>query len=203
MTIHQFGAGLKSKSDYDEFHAQVAGDLTQTTRAGAPTSAIINDVACKLKEAHGDYLFAHDIIWKVWAVWLMEQHDALDINEAIQQPPPLEVLRLTQPIDQPTRSIIEALRHVSSLSRDTIEGIRSPLDQIRGEFARVRNAQEALCRATGELARRFEALELVLATESRIQQQWENVIDSMEGFSGWRTQVRHQADIDHQETRRR
>ncbi|ORZ29906.1 hypothetical protein BCR44DRAFT_1504777 [Catenaria anguillulae PL171] len=203
LSIHMYGTSLKSKADFEAFHAQIAGGLTATTRGGAPTTSVINDIACRLKEAHSDYLFAHDIIWKVWAVWVMEEHDALDVNEAIQQPPPLEILQLTQPIKEPTRSIIEALRHVSSLSRDTIEGICSPLNHIRDEFARVRNAQEALCRATNELAHRFEALELVLATESRIQDHWENVIDNLEGFAGWRAVVRRQEDIDHRDLCRR
>ena len=185
LTIYKYGSNLKTKADYEAFRAKIAGELTETTRGNSPSSNVIKDIARRLKEAHGAHLFAYDIIWKVWAVWLMEEHDQLDIEEAIQAPPPLDILRLTQPIAEPTSSIIQALRHVSSLSRDTIEGIRSPLDSVREQFVQISQAQEALSRATAELARRFEALELVLATETRIQDNWENVIGSLEGFAGW------------------
>ncbi|ORZ39190.1 hypothetical protein BCR44DRAFT_1427393 [Catenaria anguillulae PL171] len=90
-------------------------------------------------------------------------------------PPPLDIKRLTQPVFEPTHTLLDALRNVSSLSRDA--------------FSRT-------------LAHRFEALELVLETETRIRNNWEQVLDSLEGYEGWFSGVRCQEDTDHAARRR-
>ncbi|KAG9403012.1 hypothetical protein AC1031_006551 [Aphanomyces cochlioides] len=131
----KYGNAITKAPELEEFLSQCL-EPSAVDRAGAAAEALIQSLIAALKDEWGGHLVAHEIQWRLWASWLVQQKK----NSApmfVKDGPPSQLVREFQPTSSAAEARLLRVQKGVKMAMKVIDAVEASVMSIQRKFSVV------------------------------------------------------------------